>query len=58
MPFSQEELVEVKAGVDRALASGVLNDWERQFLRDMLERLNRYGRKTTLSDKQYRRLMQ
>ena len=58
MPFSQEKLVEVKAGVDRALASGVLNDWERQFLRDMLERLNRYGRKTTLSDKQYRRLMQ
>ena len=58
MPFSREQLDRVQAGVRRALASGRLNDWERRFLTDMQARLARDGTRTTLSDKQYRKLMQ
>lgn len=58
MPFSQEKLDRVRAGIERSLASGRLNDWERQFLMDMRSRLQMHGRKTTLSEKQYRKLMQ
>ncbi len=57
MPFSRERLEEVRSGIDRALTSGVLNDWERTFLADMRDRLERYGTRTALSDKQYKLLM-
>lgn len=57
MSFSQEQLDQLRAGIDRTLASGRPNDWEQQFLRDMRARLDRYDTKTRLSDKQYQRLM-
>ncbi|MCO8146838.1 thermonuclease family protein [Rhodovulum tesquicola] len=57
MPFSQDKLDEVKAGIARALADGALSDWEQRFLRDMGARLDRHGRSTKLSAKQYRLLM-
>jgi micrococcal nuclease len=58
MPFSQDKLDRIRTGVEHALSSGRLNAWETRFLQDMRDRLTRYGRKTTLSDKQYRLLMQ
>jgi len=57
MPFSQEKLDEIRTGVAEALASEGLTDWERGFLTDMRARLDRHGRATTLSTKQYRLLM-
>jgi hypothetical protein len=35
MPFSQHKLDEVQRGIRHALASTSLNEWERDFLRDM-----------------------
>jgi micrococcal nuclease len=40
------------------MASDRPSDWEQMFLRDMRARLDRYGPKTRLSDKQYQKLMQ
>jgi micrococcal nuclease len=57
MPFSQQKLDQVTDGIRGTLSTGALNDWERKFLLDMLSRLERHGRNTTLSDKQYRKLM-
>ena len=57
MPFSQQNLEEVQRGIRLALASTTLNEWERNFLRDMQAKLDRFGRNTRLSKKQYRRLM-
>jgi hypothetical protein len=58
MPFSREQLHQVQAGLERALSSGALNDWERKFLIDMKSKLQRQGTQTILSDKQYAKLMQ
>ncbi|MCV6825674.1 MULTISPECIES: thermonuclease family protein [Halocynthiibacter] len=58
MPFSQQKLEEVQKGIRLALASTTLNEWERNFLRDMQAKLDRFGRSTRLSGKQYRRLIQ
>ncbi len=57
MPFSQQKLEDLQRGIRLALASATLNEWERNFLRDMQAKLDRFGRNTRLSDKQYRRLM-
>ena len=46
---SNEHLI---AGIDAALASERLSAWERNFLSDMQSRINRYGDRTRLSDKQ------
>jgi micrococcal nuclease len=58
MPFSQEQVDRLRGGISRALASDQPSDWEQRFLRDMRARLDRYGPKTRLSDKQYQKLMQ
>lgn len=58
MPFSKQKLEEVQRGIRLALASTTLNEWERNFLRDMQAKLDNFGRSTRLSNKQYRRLMQ
>lgn len=57
MPFSKERVDDLQRAVGLALVSTTLNNWERNFLRDMQSKLDRYGPKTTLSDKQYRQLM-
>ncbi|GAA0308101.1 thermonuclease family protein [Rhodovulum strictum] len=57
MAFSQNKLDEVKAGIARALAAGTLSAWEQRFVLDMQARLDRHGRRTRLSAKQYGLLM-
>lgn len=57
MPFSQEKFDEVQCAIRLALVSTGLNDWERNFLRDMQAKLDQCGPRTSLSDKQYRQLM-
>lgn len=57
MLFSQEQFEQLRAGIERTLASGQPTDWEETFLRDMRARIERYGLNTRLSDKQYQRLM-
>jgi hypothetical protein len=57
MPFSQEKFDEIQRAIRLALVSTSLNDWERNFIRDMQAKLDRYGPRTCLSDKQYRQLM-
>jgi endonuclease YncB( thermonuclease family) len=57
MPLSQEKFYELQRAIRLTLVSTLLNDWERNFLRDMQTRLDRYGPRTSLSNKQYRRLM-
>lgn len=57
MPLSQEKFDDLQRGVRLALVSTALNDWERNFLRDTQAKLDRYGPRTSLSDKQYRQLM-
>lgn len=58
MPFSPRKLDQVQRAIRRALVSSSLTEWERNFLRNMQAKLSRFGCKTQLSDKQYRRLMQ
>lgn len=57
MPFTKEQFDDLHRSVRLALVSTELNDWERDFLRDMKAKLDRYGPRTSLSDKQYRQLM-
>lgn len=57
MPFSQEKFDDIQRAIRLALVSTRLNDWERNFLRDMQAKLDRDGPRTSLSDKQYRQLM-
>lgn len=57
MPFSEEVFNDIQRKIRLALVSTKLSDWERSFLRDMQWKLERYGRRTSLSDKQYRQLM-
>jgi micrococcal nuclease len=58
MPFTREQLDQVLSGLERALSSKVLNDWERKFLIDMRAKLQRHGTRTSLSEKQHSKLMQ
>lgn len=57
MPFSPQKHADLLASIDAALSSGSFNDWERNFLGDMRQKLERYGPRTRLTDKQYSRLM-
>lgn len=57
MPFSQEKVDDIQRAIRLALVSTALNDWERNFLRDMQAKLERDGPRTSLSDKQYRQLL-
>lgn len=57
MPLSQEKFDDLQRAVRLVLVSTALNDWERNFLRDMQAKLDRYGQRTSLSGKQYRQLM-
>ncbi len=58
MPFSPQKHAELLAKIDAALLSSGFNDWERNFLGDMRQKLERYGPRTRLTDKQYSRLVQ
>jgi len=57
MPFSQSRIDELQRGIRSALSSTTLGDRDRTFLQDMQARIDRYGRRTRFSDKQYERLM-
>ena len=57
MPLSQGKFYELQRAIGLTLVSTSLNDWERNFLRDMQTKLDRYGPRISLSDRQYRRLM-
>lgn len=52
MAYSSDEINEIKAKVDIALNGGGLNAWQVQFLSDIKNRIEKYGTKTFLSDKQ------
>lgn len=56
MELSPAEVQRLKAGIATALASHRLNAWQQNFLRDIGERLERYGPRTRLSDKQIGKL--
>jgi hypothetical protein len=57
MPFSQEKFDDLQREIRLTLVSTLLNDWERNFLRDMQTKLDRHGPRTSLSNKQYRQLI-
>jgi len=57
MPFSRNQFDDLQRAIRLMLVSTSLNDWERNFLRDMQAKLNRYGPRTSFSAKQYRLLM-
>lgn len=57
MPLSHEKLSDLCRGIQHALISTSLNEYDRKFLRDMQAKLNRFGPQTRLSQKQYQRLM-
>lgn len=58
MPFSPERYDRLMHQIRCALVSTQITDWERGFLRDMKQKLERFGPGTRLTNKQYRRLMQ
>lgn len=57
MPFSQAKLDEIQRGIRLVLASTTLGEYDRTFLRDMQAKIDKYGRRTRFTDKQYHRLM-
>ncbi len=57
MPFSHEKLAHLKSGIAKKLSSSSISDWERDFLLGMQTRLDQYGQRTKLTDKQYATLM-
>ncbi|TCU10039.1 endonuclease YncB(thermonuclease family) [Rhizobium sullae] len=52
------ETEHLKANIRAALAEATLSPWQRSFLSDVLHRLERYGGRTRLSDKQLLKLNQ
>lgn len=58
MPFSQERTELIKAKLQERLASESLNEWERSFFNSMLDRFNRDGTRTSLTNAQYKKLHQ
>ncbi|MPQ95670.1 SH3 domain-containing protein [Thioclava sp. JE_KL1] len=56
MPFSAERTELIKRRLDERLEARTLNEWERSFLADMQARFRRYGGRTKLSERQYRKL--
>ncbi|WP_216665222.1 thermonuclease family protein [Pseudoruegeria sp. HB172150] len=57
MPFSEQQLLELQTAITEVLNGTAANNWERGFLGDMQTKLDRYGRRARLSEKQYRLLM-
>jgi micrococcal nuclease len=51
-----EDIDEIRAQIDQALAAGHIDDWQRQFLVGVRAKIDRYGRKTRLSEKQINKL--
>jgi endonuclease YncB( thermonuclease family) len=56
MGRSNEEIQNLEAGIAAALANGHLNAWQTKFLTDIRQRLEQYGARTVLSDKQVSKL--
>lgn len=52
------ETEHLKSSIRTALAQATLTPWQRNFLSDVLAKLERYGNKTRLSDKQLSKLHQ
>ncbi|WP_170469027.1 thermonuclease family protein [Ruegeria arenilitoris] len=57
MPFTPEKLDEIQRCINLALASTLLNEWERDFLRGIKSKLDRHGTGTNLTKKQYSQLL-
>ncbi|MFP1631953.1 thermonuclease family protein [Zhengella sp. ZM62] len=57
MHFSREKFDDIQRAIRLALVSTALKDAERKFLRDMQAKLDQYGSRTFLSDKEFRHLM-
>jgi hypothetical protein len=51
-----EDIGEIRIRIDQALATGNIDDWQRQFLISIRRKIERYGRKTRLSGKQINKL--
>lgn len=58
MPFSQERTDFIKATLRERLADSNLNDWQRSFFSNMLNRFERDGTNTNLTKAQYKKLDQ
>ena len=58
MPLSKDKTDLIKARLLNRLENGSLNEWERSFFSDMLDRFDRYGTKTRLTSAQYHKLHQ
>lgn len=56
MAYSQNEMEPLKARIESALNGGSLTSWQRQFLNDIDDRIERYGRNVRFSDKQVSKL--
>ena len=56
MGRSSEEIQNLKSRIAATLANGHLNAWQTKFLTDIRRRLEQYGPKTVLSDKQVNKL--
>lgn len=56
MGYSTEDVRGIKGRIDAALYGGHLNAWQRKFLTDIRAKFERYGAKTSLSDKQITKL--
>ena len=54
MPFSKERTQQIKARLEDRLDDDTLNQWEREFLANMSELIDRFGDRTRLSDAHYR----
>lgn len=56
IPLSHEEVASLKHKIDARLAQGNLGQWEIQFLSEMRRRLDLYGTRTRMTDKQSAKL--
>lgn len=56
MPRTDDDVQRLKNRISDALASGRLDAWQTKFLTDIQARLNQYGPKTRLSEKQRNKL--
>ena len=54
MPFSKEGTQLIKTKLKEHLEDYTLNKWEREFLANMSELIDRFGDRTRLSDAHYR----
>ena len=56
MAYSHDEMAPLKSKIQSALEGDRLSNWQRQFLIDIEERIERYGRDVRFSDKQITKL--